>query len=541
MRHFILPFLTLFAILGWSCAAEDAETERTQGIVALKESQTNPRAIVVAARHFAKASDLFVTAGNDDKATEMNSFLFWCKKRMTYQDIEQFTKGADAAVGDKLFKAEKIKPEADESQAWFDRADKFATANPSEHLLIAVRFFEVASRFVGSKHSITAQERSLKEQALAQEKVPPSPPSVPSVATIPVKPVAADSNDPIAKRVAATQSAYVAELESAHKATLDSLAKREADARKIGNKKVVDEIKEERAAFESKKLFDQIQCFTPDQKRKIGAALKMYSVECDAAIKAYTKAAKDDDANAVEKQFKLASDDYSGAGSAPAVAKTGADPASAQGVLVDKTYVAWFTVSNLKLHGGAVISLDNPALQFDGMVFGEIHASKWMAGSEGYQRTQQDQNKYAVETSTPNMPIQLAITYRDRDITIYRNGIKYANWQIAGEPQKFGSDASALFGIRVSAASADCFAGSIVDARIYAEALNEAQLVALRPSLASGLKPWAWWTFEDGTCRDRMGRFAPGKPTGVASIKGGVMLLSGKGFFKADQVAAKKK
>ena len=92
MRHFIFPFFMLLALLGWGVAAEDAEAERSLGINSLKESQTNPGAIVSAARHFAKASDLFATAGNDDKATEMNSFLFWCKKKMTFQDIEQFTK-----------------------------------------------------------------------------------------------------------------------------------------------------------------------------------------------------------------------------------------------------------------------------------------------------------------------------------------------------------------------------------------------------------------------------------------------------------------
>ena len=89
---------------------------------------------------------------------------FGCKKKMTLEDIEQFTKGGEAAVTSKLAAAEKVAPKADEAQKWFDRADQFAQKNPTEHLLIAIRFYEVADRFKGSDASLQAQDRSLKEQ-----------------------------------------------------------------------------------------------------------------------------------------------------------------------------------------------------------------------------------------------------------------------------------------------------------------------------------------------------------------------------------------
>src|SRR5438477_354948 len=57
---------------------------------ALKESQTNPRTIVEAARNFAKAAALFEAQGKEDAVVEMNSFLYWCKKKMNMQDMDAF-------------------------------------------------------------------------------------------------------------------------------------------------------------------------------------------------------------------------------------------------------------------------------------------------------------------------------------------------------------------------------------------------------------------------------------------------------------------
>jgi hypothetical protein len=66
-------------------AIEDATTIREQGIRALKESESNPRDIVEAARSFAK----------------------------------------------KFEAVEKIAPKTDEAQKWFDRAEKYAIVSPN--------------------------------------------------------------------------------------------------------------------------------------------------------------------------------------------------------------------------------------------------------------------------------------------------------------------------------------------------------------------------------------------------------------------------
>ncbi len=161
----ILTFFTL--LIAPALLAEDADEVRERGVTALKESQANPRSIVEAARLFVKAGELYNTAGNEEKVVEMNSFLYWCKKKMTLEDIDAFTKGGEAHVTSKLAAVEKDAPK-DDAQKWFDRAEQFAKKYPGEHLLIAVRFFEVADRFKGSDPALQAMDRSLKE--LLQEK-----------------------------------------------------------------------------------------------------------------------------------------------------------------------------------------------------------------------------------------------------------------------------------------------------------------------------------------------------------------------------------
>ena len=546
--RYVLPALIASLLLSGSVlCAEDAATERSQGIDALKSSQSNPAAIVSAARHFAKASELYVKAGDENKATEMNSFLFWCKKKMSYQDIEQFTKGGETAVVEKLYMTEKIKPEADESQAWLDRAEKFSAENPAEHFLIAVRFFEVASRFLGSKASITAQERSLKEQALALEKAPAAKAPDPDKAAPPVKTpaaekttvvdagISADSPDPIKKHVGVAKKLYAAEVESAHKSVVDALDKREADARKTGNKKTVDQVKDERAAFEAKSLSDRLNLYSPEHRHKIASAWKTLAAEYESAIKEFTKAAKDADADAVEKEFKIAANDNVAAAFVP----TGkVEPESTAGVFRDKTFVVWLTMPTIKTDWSCVMSLEAPAYHYDGIAIGEVLMGKWMAVSDSNQRTELDQRACALENVGPGGAVQIAVSYLDKQVTIYRNGKKYSQYQMGTEPWKFGPDSYALFGVRSLLSSIDYFAGTIHDMRIYSEALTEAQIAALAPHVASGPKPWAWWTFEDGTCRDKMGRFLPGKAYNGVSIKGGVMVLNGKGYFRADQPAS---
>ncbi len=163
----IIAFIVL-ALAATLAAAQDAADYRKQGIASLKESQTNPRAIVDAARNFAKAAALFEAQGKEEQVVEVNSYLYWCKKKMTMQDMDAFLAQGEAAVAEKLNAVESKKVDMRDAQECLNCTEAFAKANPDEHLLVAVRYFEVADRFKGTDVSLKAQERSLKELTQAQ-------------------------------------------------------------------------------------------------------------------------------------------------------------------------------------------------------------------------------------------------------------------------------------------------------------------------------------------------------------------------------------
>lgn len=113
MRCFALPFLIVLISQAPTVLAENADEAREKGIQALKDSEASPHAIMEAARSFVKASELYTAAGKEEQCVEMNSFLYCCKKKMTLDDIEAFTKGGEAAVSNKLAAVEKLAPKND--------------------------------------------------------------------------------------------------------------------------------------------------------------------------------------------------------------------------------------------------------------------------------------------------------------------------------------------------------------------------------------------------------------------------------------------
>lgn len=145
-------------------AGEAADDFRKQGIEAIKLAQSNPNQIVPAARFFAQAATQYEIEGNEDLASEMNSYLYWCKKKMNLEQINAFVDSGETAVADRLNRVSTIEVKPDDAEAWMQRADTFSQANPDQHLLVAIRYFEVADRFKGSEISLKAQDLSLQAQ-----------------------------------------------------------------------------------------------------------------------------------------------------------------------------------------------------------------------------------------------------------------------------------------------------------------------------------------------------------------------------------------
>ncbi len=194
--------------------------------------------------------------------------------------------------------------------------------------------------------------------------------------------------------------------------------------------------------------------------------------------------------------------------------------------LGDKTLVAWVAPANLTQRGGSVLTLDDGQGHFDGIVFGELAAGKWMAGSDNYRRTEKNQDAWQLETAGPDIYVQIAVVYRGTEVSTFRDGKVYSMHQV-NAPQPFGQESIILIGPRHAGNNA-LFEGAIDDARIYDRALTAAEVSALRPNAEGAVKPWAWWTFDDAACVDRAGHFAA-RLTGGARVEGGRLLLDGKG------------
>jgi len=198
----------------------------------------------------------------------------------------------------------------------------------------------------------------------------------------------------------------------------------------------------------------------------------------------------------------------------------------------DKTLVVWVALDNTTQRGGSALTLDHgrpPGDVFDAIVFGEREPGRWMVGSNFFERTEEDQSSYADETATPHALIQMAVVYSANEITIYRDGERYAQYT-ARNQATFGDGAAVVMGLRHIGAgeqSPRFLAGAIEDARVYDRALTHDQVRALQPNAASDPEPLAWWTFEDGTARDRMGTFPEGELHNGAYIAGGRLYLDG--------------
>lgn len=207
-----------------------------------------------------------------------------------------------------------------------------------------------------------------------------------------------------------------------------------------------------------------------------------------------------------------------------------------------KTLVAWVIPANLTQQGGSVLTIQSGD-RFDAIVLGERARGRWMAGSNYFKRTQPSQNHYPAETADAKTMVQVAIVYDGGDIRIYRNGKPYANYRTKNVDLLGIDNHIAVFGLRhIGAGTGTPFVGAVEDARIYARALTQAEIAALKPNVKSKIDPLAWWDFEGDKVADRAGRFGHSAMTPGVKLAGGRLVLDGKGYLVAarSEVDAKK-
>lgn len=152
--------------------AVEADQQAALGLQVLQASDTNPRQTVAAALAFTSALGFYRAQGDTDRVCELQASLYWCKKRMTLEDVQAFlvARGQDeglAKLAEQMATATATTVPKEEAAAYFSRAEKYAQQHPMDYLQVAIRYFEVADRFQGTDVSLTAQRRSLDAQRQA--------------------------------------------------------------------------------------------------------------------------------------------------------------------------------------------------------------------------------------------------------------------------------------------------------------------------------------------------------------------------------------
>ena len=205
------------------------------------------------------------------------------------------------------------------------------------------------------------------------------------------------------------------------------------------------------------------------------------------------------------------------------------NPAGARKALTDKTLVVWASPANLDQGGGSALTIDDLKGGFDGIVLGEIKPKTWAPGSDNFNRAPKNKESLPQETAAPGQFVQIAITYLDKTVTLYRNGEKQCDYQVENTCS-FSDPFALVFGVRhIKPDNKNTFVGEIDDARVYDRALTQAEIKALLPNKQTALKPVIWLDFEDGKLSDKTGRFTDLYVTGNTHVKDGKLVLPSDG------------
>jgi hypothetical protein len=148
--------------------------------------------------------------------------------------------------------------------------------------------------------------------------------------------------------------------------------------------------------------------------------------------------------------------------------------------IAEKTLEAWVQLDNLEQGGGAAISLQTlDGVTFDAIVFGEREPKKWMAGSNGFVRTQSF--NATAESDAVSRPVHVAIVHQaDGTIVGYRDGLIYGTPYRPGELQKYSAGkAQLVFGLRHGPPGGNrMLSGRIHRALLYNRALTADEVAA---------------------------------------------------------------
>jgi len=201
----------------------------------------------------------------------------------------------------------------------------------------------------------------------------------------------------------------------------------------------------------------------------------------------------------------------------------------------DKTLVAWVSLNSTDIQVGSVLTIQDDD-RFDGIILSEEDGGKWVAGSEDNKRTKLEKGIPIQESDTTGELVQLAIVYKDSEIQMYRNGELKSTYPAENIDLLNNDKNFVVFGLPHVGGEAR-ISEAIEDARIYSQALSEAELKTLRPNKPSKVNPYAWWDFEGEELIERTGRFSFHNKYGLTSERmkhtDGKLILDSWGYVIA--------
>ena len=222
----------------------------------------------------------------------------------------------------------------------------------------------------------------------------------------------------------------------------------------------------------------------------------------------------------------------------------------------EKTLEVWLRLDHRNQTGGGAITLQTlDGATFDSIVFAEREPNRWMAGSDGFVRTQSFQAPEEAEAD--KQVVHLAIVYdADGTITGYRNGHLYGQSYKSNGPITFESEKSQIvFGLRHGPVGGNKMLAAAIDrsalydraltagevaasAGVFTDAISEQELVARLPESAKSDRTRL--KVESEHLRKQLARASENRVYAVAPKSPEVthVLLRGNPKTPADEVAA---
>ena len=155
----------------------------------------------------------------------------------------------------------------------------------------------------------------------------------------------------------------------------------------------------------------------------------------------------------------------------------------------EKTLAAWVKIDDLDQSGGGVLSLQSlDGSVFDAIVYAEREARQWMAGSNGFARSESFGGQ-----QESGQRVHIAIRYRaDGTIEAFRNGVLYGRGYRRGLQRFEAGKSQFLFGLRHGPAGGNRWlTGVIYKAVCFDQALSDEAIAQL------AREPQLGWNLEE--------------------------------------------